>query len=149
MKSIRPWVTGMVTADLNWGSLSSPHAVENIVHETEASMAGSGRVLVRFSGFERLVHWMTASCFVVLALSGLNITFGRPLLLPLIGPEVSGGSFCPFDGHVNSLRTFRAFHTAMKQLGVDYFPERPVASIALTRIYSVSGAGGVPPVGPP
>jgi glycine/D-amino acid oxidase-like deaminating enzyme len=51
-------------------------------------------------------------------------------MLPLIGPEVSGGSFCPFDGHVNSLRTFRAFHTAMKQLGVDYFPERPVASIA-------------------
>jgi formate dehydrogenase subunit gamma len=47
----------------------------------------SGRVLVRFSGFERLVHWMTASCFVVLAISGLNITFGKPLLLPLLGPE--------------------------------------------------------------
>jgi formate dehydrogenase subunit gamma len=47
----------------------------------------SGRVLVRFSAFERLVHWMTATCFVILALSGLNITFGRPLLLPLIGPD--------------------------------------------------------------
>jgi formate dehydrogenase subunit gamma len=47
----------------------------------------SGRTVVRFSGFERFVHWMTASCFVVLALSGLNITFGKPLLLPLIGPE--------------------------------------------------------------
>jgi formate dehydrogenase subunit gamma len=47
----------------------------------------SGRVLVRFSAFERLVHWMTAACFVILALSGLNITFGKPLLLPLIGPE--------------------------------------------------------------
>src|SRR5262249_1710099 len=47
----------------------------------------SGRVLVRFSAFERLVHWMTASCFVVLAITGLNITFGKPLLLPLIGPE--------------------------------------------------------------
>ncbi|WP_316188959.1 MULTISPECIES: FAD-dependent oxidoreductase [unclassified Bradyrhizobium] len=51
-------------------------------------------------------------------------------MLPLIGPEVSGGSFCPFDGHVNSLRTFRAFHTGMKQFGVDYLPERPVSSIA-------------------
>jgi glycine/D-amino acid oxidase-like deaminating enzyme len=50
-------------------------------------------------------------------------------MLPLIGPEVSGGSFCPYDGHVNSLRTFRAFHTAMKRSGVAYFPERPVASI--------------------
>jgi formate dehydrogenase subunit gamma len=47
----------------------------------------SGRVLVRFSAFERLVHWMTAACFILLAISGLNITFGRPLLLPLIGPD--------------------------------------------------------------
>jgi len=47
----------------------------------------SGRVLVRFSAFERLVHWMTAACFILLAISGLNITFGKPLLLPLIGPD--------------------------------------------------------------
>jgi formate dehydrogenase subunit gamma len=47
----------------------------------------SGRVLVRFSVFERLVHWMTAACFIILAITGLNITFGKPLLLPLIGPE--------------------------------------------------------------
>jgi glycine/D-amino acid oxidase-like deaminating enzyme len=51
-------------------------------------------------------------------------------MLPLIGPEVSGGSFCPFDGHVNSLRTFRAFHTGMQRFGVDYLPERPVSAIA-------------------
>src|SRR5262245_4596574 len=47
----------------------------------------SGRTLVRFNAFERFVHWMTASCFIVLALSGLNITFGKELLTPLIGPE--------------------------------------------------------------
>jgi formate dehydrogenase subunit gamma len=47
----------------------------------------SGRILVRFSAFERLMHWMTATCFILLALSGLNITFGKPLLLPLIGPD--------------------------------------------------------------
>ena len=47
----------------------------------------SGRTLVRFSAFERFVHWMTASCFIVLALSGLNITFGKELLTPLIGPD--------------------------------------------------------------
>ena len=41
----------------------------------------SGRTIVRFNTFERMVHWMTATCFVILALSGLNITFGRPLLL--------------------------------------------------------------------
>jgi formate dehydrogenase subunit gamma len=47
----------------------------------------SGIKIVRFTGFERFVHWMTAVCFIVLALSGLNITFGRSLLLPLFGPE--------------------------------------------------------------
>lgn len=47
----------------------------------------SGRTIVRFTAAERFVHWMTASCFVILALSGLNVTFGRPLLLPLMSPE--------------------------------------------------------------
>ena len=47
----------------------------------------SGYSLVRFNAFERFVHWMTASCFIVLALSGLNITFGKELLIPLIGPQ--------------------------------------------------------------
>ena len=47
----------------------------------------AGRTIVRFSAFERFVHWMTATCFIVLAISGLNVTFGRPLLLPLIGFE--------------------------------------------------------------
>jgi formate dehydrogenase subunit gamma len=47
----------------------------------------SGRVIVRFNAFERFVHWMTATCFIILAISGLNITFGKPLLLPLMSPE--------------------------------------------------------------
>ena len=47
----------------------------------------SGRTIVRFNAFERFVHWMTATCFIILAISGLNITFGRPLLLPLMNPE--------------------------------------------------------------
>jgi formate dehydrogenase subunit gamma len=47
----------------------------------------SGRTIVRFTAFERFVHWMTATCFIILAISGLNITFGRPLLLLLIGHE--------------------------------------------------------------
>ena len=50
--------------------------------------------------------------------------------LPLIGPEVSGGSYCPLDGHVNSLRTFRAFHTGFREFGIDYFPEQPVSAIS-------------------
>ncbi len=40
-------------------------------------------------------------------------------MLPDIGPEVVGGSYCPLDGHVNSLRLFRTLHTAIKARGVD------------------------------
>jgi formate dehydrogenase subunit gamma len=47
----------------------------------------SGRTIVRFNAFERFVHWMTATCFIILGLTGLNITFGKQLLLPLLGPE--------------------------------------------------------------
>jgi formate dehydrogenase subunit gamma len=47
----------------------------------------SGTKLLRFASFERFTHWLTASCFVVLALSGLNISFGRILILPLFGAE--------------------------------------------------------------
>jgi glycine/D-amino acid oxidase-like deaminating enzyme len=41
-------------------------------------------------------------------------------MLPHIGPEVVGGSFCPLDGHVNSLRTLHAFHKGLCLLGADY-----------------------------
>ncbi|HXN43514.1 MAG TPA: formate dehydrogenase subunit gamma [Xanthobacteraceae bacterium] len=47
----------------------------------------SGRAITRFNGVERFTHWLTAGSFVILALTGLNITFGKPLLLPLMGPE--------------------------------------------------------------
>jgi len=51
----------------------------------------SGRRIVRFNAFERFIHWMTATCFIILAISGLNITFGKPLLLPLIGESAFAG----------------------------------------------------------
>ncbi len=51
----------------------------------------SGRTVVRFNPFERFVHWLTAACFIVLAVSGLNITFGKSLLLPLMGADAFAG----------------------------------------------------------
>lgn len=45
----------------------------------------SGQSLVRFSATERAVHWMTASAFVIMALSGLVVLYGKPLLLPIMG----------------------------------------------------------------
>jgi formate dehydrogenase subunit gamma len=47
----------------------------------------SGETITRFNGLDRFAHWLTATSFIVLAITGLNIAFGRMLLLPLIGPE--------------------------------------------------------------
>src|SRR5690606_16053995 len=46
-----------------------------------------GRKVLRFTAFERFVHWMTAASFVVLAITGLNYFFGKRLLMPLLGPD--------------------------------------------------------------
>lgn len=51
------------------------------------SAGRSGQTLVRFGGIDRFAHWLTATSFIVLGLSGLNITFGRSVLMPLTGPE--------------------------------------------------------------
>ncbi len=47
----------------------------------------SGRKIIRFKAFERFSHWLTAISFVALGLTGLNITFGKMLLLPVVGPD--------------------------------------------------------------
>ncbi|MGG5811748.1 formate dehydrogenase subunit gamma [Falsiroseomonas sp. CW058] len=47
----------------------------------------SGRPVLRFGWLERANHWMVATSFILLALTGLNITFGAWVLRPVIGPE--------------------------------------------------------------
>ena len=45
----------------------------------------TGRKIERFNGFERVTHWTVAITFVVLALTGLIMLFGKHVLLPVIG----------------------------------------------------------------
>lgn len=47
----------------------------------------SGRTIERFGSIGRYAHWTAATSFILLGLTGLNLVFGRSLLLPLIGPE--------------------------------------------------------------
>lgn len=46
----------------------------------------AGRTISRFNALERANHWMVASSFILLGVSGLNLTFGRHILLPVLGP---------------------------------------------------------------
>jgi formate dehydrogenase subunit gamma len=81
-----PWIGGLVILGmiallgiflLIKGSMKSPRSAEKIQ---------------RYNAFERFNHWMTATCFIVLALSGLNYVFGKRLLMPLIGPDAFGAA---------------------------------------------------------
>jgi formate dehydrogenase subunit gamma len=56
-----------------------------ILGRIRISRGRSGKKVPRFSPFERFVHWLTAVSFVTLGITGLNVTFGKFLLRPLIG----------------------------------------------------------------
>ncbi len=46
----------------------------------------SGQTVPRWSLFERILHWYTASLFIVLSITGLSLLFGRAVLIPILGP---------------------------------------------------------------
>lgn len=50
------------------------------LHEPE-----TGRRIVRFTLWERVLHWTTAISFLILAFTGLALLFGRYLLIPILG----------------------------------------------------------------
>ena len=47
----------------------------------------TGRTITRFKAFERFGHWLLASSFLVLGVTGLISLFGRKVLIPAFGHE--------------------------------------------------------------
>lgn len=52
--------------------------------------SAGGRMIERFTAFERAAHWGNAFAFVALAVSGLVMAFGKFLILPVIGSTLFG-----------------------------------------------------------
>jgi formate dehydrogenase subunit gamma len=75
------WVGAIVIV----GTLAALAAAYLILGRLRISAGRLGRKVPRFKAFERFAHWLTAVSFVVLGITGLNITFGKHLLLPLVG----------------------------------------------------------------
>jgi formate dehydrogenase subunit gamma len=69
------------------GMIAALGAAYLIIGRLRISKGRAGVKVPRFNSFERFSHWLTAVSFVVLALTGMNITFGKIVLLPIIGPE--------------------------------------------------------------
>src|SRR6202045_857332 len=65
----------------------------------------SGRKILRFKAFERFSHWLTAVSFVILGLTELNITFGKLVLLPIVGWD----AFSEISEVAKYLHNFTAF----------------------------------------
>jgi formate dehydrogenase subunit gamma len=53
-------------------------------------VANTGRKIERFTPFERAAHWTNAIAWVVLAVSGIVMAFGKFFLLPIIGGTLFG-----------------------------------------------------------
>ena len=87
------------------GTLAGLAAAYFVLGRIRISAGRSGRKVPRFNSLERFVHWLTAVSFVVLGLSGLNITFGKLLLLPLIGPD----AFSAFSQAAKYAHNFMSF----------------------------------------
>ena len=49
------------------------------------SAGPAGQTIERFNALERATHWLTASSFVILALTGLNVLYGKFFLPAMIG----------------------------------------------------------------
>lgn len=50
----------------------------------------TGRVIERFTPYERVLHWSVAISFTILGISGIVIAFGKYVLLPVLGSSLFG-----------------------------------------------------------
>ncbi|HEX9769578.1 MAG TPA: formate dehydrogenase subunit gamma [Kiloniellales bacterium] len=84
----RAWRNGPLTVSGIWvvlgmlGLLALYFAIRGRIRVDRGM---SGDTIERFNGIERFAHWLTASTFIILGLTGLNMLYGRHVLLPVLG----------------------------------------------------------------
>jgi formate dehydrogenase subunit gamma len=86
----RAWRNGPLTVFGAWGLLGILGIVAlffAVRGRIRIDSGTSGRTVERFNMVERVTHWVTASSFIILALTGLNLLYGRHVLLPVLGPD--------------------------------------------------------------
>ena len=85
-QGIMQWI-GALSILLSVGGLLFFYMKKGKIRTTKGA---SGKTLTRFNGLERFAHWLTASTFLVLAASGLNVTFGKFVIQPWLGDAMFG-----------------------------------------------------------
>jgi formate dehydrogenase subunit gamma len=65
----------------------------------------SGDTILRFGVVDRFAHWLMAGSFVVLGITGLNLLYGRYILLPVIGKDAFA-AFTTFGKYAHNYLAF-------------------------------------------
>ena len=58
-----------------------------IVGQVKLQRGRSGMTIERWSLFERILHWYTAILFIILAITGLSLFYGRSVMIPIMGKD--------------------------------------------------------------
>ncbi len=98
-----------------------------IVGRLRIAAGRSGQKIVRFKAFERFSHWLTAVSFVTLGLTGLNITFGKIVLLPLVGPDAFS-AISQFAKYLHNFASF-AFVAGLLLIAAIFFKDNLFAMV--------------------
>lgn len=86
----RSWRNGpilVVGAVMFWLMFFVVYGFYQIRGKVKISAGRSGRMILRFKFIERFAHWLTAGSFILLAITGVNLLYGKHVLIPILGKE--------------------------------------------------------------
>lgn len=82
VSNITPWFMALMLLAIG---------IFHIIHgRSRLEQPRSGETIERWTLFERTLHWFTAILFIIMAITGLSLLFGRAVILPWLGPAGFG-----------------------------------------------------------
>jgi formate dehydrogenase subunit gamma len=107
----------------------------------------TGRKVLRWAASDRVLHWYTATLFIVLAITGLSLLWGRTVLIPVLGKE----GFAAWAGLAKPVHDYLAlaFAAGLVVMLLKWFHHNIPAAYDLEWIKKMGGylGGGHPPAG--
>jgi len=107
----------------------------------------TGRKVLRWAVSDRVLHWYTAVLFIILAITGLSLLWGRHVLIPLLGKD-GFGAWANFAKPVHDYLAL-PFVAGLVVMLLKWFHHNIPASYDLEWLKKAGGylGGGHPPAG--